>query len=356
MERSILMENDYLRIDDHKLMFHPKRVVDWLDDDNIYPIYMEISPSGKCIHRCVFCSVDFMGYKGENIEKETLLNFTDDMSINSLKSVMLGGEGEPLIHPDISEITEHIKKSGIDVALTTNGVLFDEKKIGECLPYFSWVKISLDAGSREIYSKVHGCKPKDFDTVVSNISKAVEFKDKYKLNCVIGIQYLLIPENIDEVYDSAVIAKKLGVDYFVVKPYTSHPKSGNHIDIDYKKHKLDIGNLSDSGFSAFVRTATMNKQDTIKPYNECLGYSFWSYLSSSGDVYPCNAVLGDKNYSYGNIYESPAREIYNGYQRYDVEYLMKQVDVDNCRRLCRLDAINCYLWELKHPKPHVNFI
>ena len=38
---------DAYRIDDHKLMFHVHRVAKWLDGDLVYPIYVEISPSGR---------------------------------------------------------------------------------------------------------------------------------------------------------------------------------------------------------------------------------------------------------------------------------------------------------------------
>ena len=49
---------DKYKIDDHKLMFHIKRVNDWQEGKNIYPIYAEVSPSGACNHRCTFCGVD----------------------------------------------------------------------------------------------------------------------------------------------------------------------------------------------------------------------------------------------------------------------------------------------------------
>ena len=57
------MKADKYKIDSHKLMYHVHRVSDWISHENIYPIYVEISPTGTCNHRCIFCSVDFMGYQ-----------------------------------------------------------------------------------------------------------------------------------------------------------------------------------------------------------------------------------------------------------------------------------------------------
>ncbi len=54
---------DKYKIDSHKLIYHIPRVNDWLDGKTIYPLYMEISPSGACNHRCTFCGLDFMEYQ-----------------------------------------------------------------------------------------------------------------------------------------------------------------------------------------------------------------------------------------------------------------------------------------------------
>lgn len=53
---------DKIRMDSHKLIYHPEQVAKWLRGENIYPIEVEISPSGACNHRCVFCAVDYVGY------------------------------------------------------------------------------------------------------------------------------------------------------------------------------------------------------------------------------------------------------------------------------------------------------
>ena len=40
---------DNIRMDSHKLIYHPEAVARWLKGENIYPIEIEISPSGAVI-------------------------------------------------------------------------------------------------------------------------------------------------------------------------------------------------------------------------------------------------------------------------------------------------------------------
>ena len=67
------------RLDSHKLIYHPERVAKWLAGDNIYPIEVEISPSGSCNHRCVFCALDYLGYQPNFLKKDTILRAIYEM-------------------------------------------------------------------------------------------------------------------------------------------------------------------------------------------------------------------------------------------------------------------------------------
>lgn len=93
-----------------------------------------------------------------------------------------------------------------------------------------------------------------------------------------------------------------------------------------------------------------------KPYRRCLGLPFWMYIDSYGDVYPCSTFLGQKEYCMGNICHQSLSQIWNGKQREKIMRKLGRMDARKCRELCRLDEINIYLWNLKHPPPHINFI
>ena len=45
---------DKIRMDSHKLIYHPERVAAWKRGENIYPIELEIGLTNACNHRCIF--------------------------------------------------------------------------------------------------------------------------------------------------------------------------------------------------------------------------------------------------------------------------------------------------------------
>jgi len=162
-------------IDSHKLIFHPNEVSKWLKAKNseellkIYPIYVEFSPVGACNHRCVFCAFDYIGYKTVMWDSRIFKKRVFEMGKLGIKSMLIAGEGEPLFHKEIDLMAEYGKKAGIDVAFSTNFVFFDKRNGYSLIKHSKWIKVSINAGTRETYSKIHRTKPQDFDKVIDNI-------------------------------------------------------------------------------------------------------------------------------------------------------------------------------------------
>lgn len=353
---------DELRLDSHKLIFHPEAVSDWLKGKNIYPIFLDVSPTSACNHRCIFCGLDFAHGKAEFLGTDILKKTIKDLARGGTKSVMYAGEGEPLLHKDMAGIIMFTKKNGIDASLATNAVLMNEKFLEAALKYLTWIRISIDGGTPETYSMVHGCAEKDFEKSLANIETAVRIKKKNNLDVTVGTQFLLLNENKNDVCRLAGILKKIGVDYFSVKPYSKHPLSINNAarGLDYSKMiylEKKLEKFNSPRFRVIFRRHAMEKRFKVKPYKRCLGIPFWAYISASGDVYPCHTYLSLEKYSFGNLNKQSFPSIWNGAKRKKVmNYFNNKMDAAKCRELCRLDEINAYLWQLKHPHAHVNFI
>ncbi|MBI5641870.1 MAG: radical SAM protein [Deltaproteobacteria bacterium] len=354
---------DEYRIDSHKLIFHVERVNDWLNNGNIYPIYMEVSPVGACNHRCTYCALDYMEYQARSLDREILKTRLTEMGRLGLKSIMYAGEGEPFLHKHIAEIINHTKESGIDVAITSNGVLFTEKIMEASLKSITWIKVSINAATKETYAKIHRTKEEDFERVLDNISKAVKFRAANGLTSTIGMQLILLPENVNEAVLLAKKAKEIGADYLVIKSYSQHLKSHTrqYEDFKYRDHlhlNDELQKISDNRFKVIFRSNAMRKlEEKGRNYTHCLALPFWSYIDSGGGVWACSAFLNDDRFLLGNINENTFEEIWKGEKRKRVmEFVSRELDTNECRKNCRMDEVNRYLWELKNPSLHVNFI
>lgn len=352
-----------LRIDSHKLIFHPRRVAEWLDGNNIYPVYMEISPSGACNHRCTFCALDYMGYRRRFLDADILSERLAELGSLGVAGIMYGGEGEPLLHRDIARIIELTKSVGIDVAMSTNGVYLGPGLAQQIIPHMSWIKVSINAGSPEVYASIHRTKPDDFHTVIDNLKYAASFIKENNLSCTLGAQIILLPENAGEIESLAERLKNAGVHYLVVKPYSQHLKSHTrrYADTDYTSFlELDekLKRFNDSSFSVIFRLNTIKKlQQAERGYDRCRALPFWSYIDSDGNVWACSTHIGDDRFLCGNIHAQTFEHIWASEKRCTLtNYVANELNPETCRINCRMDEINRYLSELTTPSGHVNFI
>lgn len=341
--------NDTFRIDSTKIQFHPKRVGEWVElkdawetAKSLYPLYIEIAPIGACNHRCTFCAVDYIGYKSIQLDANLLVERIREMAELGVKSVMLAGEGEPLLHKKINDIVKQTSPL-MDIAFTTNGVLLNKlEAMNEC----KWVKVSLNAGTRETYSKVHRTKPEDFDRVIENLRGAV----KRKGSCTLGIQMVLLPENQHEIETIKAIGYDIGVDYVVIKPYSQHKYS---ITREYENFQPQAP--QDDGKLVVRRESIETKEIG---YDKCQATPYWwAYVMASGEVYSCSAYLLDPRFRLGNIKAQTFQEIWQSEERRkNWQFVREELDIHECRLNCRMDKANLYLTDLVKGVPHQSFI
>jgi MoaA/NifB/PqqE/SkfB family radical SAM enzyme len=354
---------DRYRIDGHKLIHHLLRVAAWQRGEIVYPIYAEVSPSGSCNHRCLFCALDYLEYRTRFLDAAVMAERFAEMAGLGLKSVLFGGEGEPLLNPGFARMAASGRAAGLDLALTTNGVLWRGELQEATLGLLQWVKVSFNAATRETYAAVHRARPEDFDAVVANLEAAVRLRETTGAPCTLGAQILLLPENRAEIAAAAGLCRDIGLDYLVVKPYSQHrfSRTERYREIRYAEYLADV---EAAAACATDRCSVIARRDTMRawdeggrPYARCLALPFWTYVDAGGGVWGCSAWLGDERFHYGNVLEQGFREIWEGERRRaSLAFVGSDLDVRECRLNCRMDKINRFLWEVRHPPEHVNFI
>ncbi len=352
--------SDKIRIDSHKLIYHPDVVSRWKNGENIYPIELEIGLTNACNHRCVFCAVDYTGYKSTMLDENMLLDNLMQISRKGVKSIIYAGEGEPLIHKAATEIINKTKALGIDTAMSTNGVLLTPEISRECLKSLTWVRFSTAGINNDTYNKIQRGKDGDLQKVLNNMQEAVRVRKEQNASTTIGVQLLLLPDNKDEIVQMGKELRKIGVDYFTIKPFSQHPQSEQILQVDYHEMldlEQEVKELQTEFFKVYFRAHSMQKLECKRDYKQCLALPFMVYIDAKGNLWPCIVFMGKEDFAYGNLNHESFVQIWEGERRKKiVDYFMHMDLEKNCRELCRLDEMNKYLDELTHPGEHVNFI
>jgi cyclic pyranopterin phosphate synthase len=351
---------DDFNIDSHKMHLHPHRVAEWLDADTwekakkVYPIYWEITTQGACNHRCTFCSVDAIGYKPQEMPETLLAIRMAEAKRLGIKSVMFAGTGEPLLHKGINHIVEEATTLGLDVAFTTNGVLLDKLM---SLDLCTWVKVSLNAGSKESYAKIHRTKESDWDRGWDNLRLAARRKGK----CTLGVQAVVLPENVHDMRTLAGLCEQVGVDYLVLKPFSqgTFMLGKQYIGLRYDRWAGELESVkeySTDTFKVIYRHDSMRQESEAHHYDRCRATPFfWVYSMADGRVFTCSAHLMDERFCIGNLNEQTFQEIWEGEKRRENWEMMKKFDIKNCRKNCRMNASNIYLQQFTTMQ-HKNYI
>jgi radical SAM protein with 4Fe4S-binding SPASM domain len=358
------MSNNF-HMDGHKLFWHLDRVSAWQAGELIAPIYVEISPVSYCNHNCVFCGIDFARSERQSLDTELLCQRLVEMGQLGVKSVMFAGEGEPLLHRDLAKMVSCAKCAGIDVSITTNGSAANYELWEQLLPDLSWLRFSMDAGSSQIYSKVHQVSGEMFDKTISNIRDALSVRQQLGLDTTIGVQYLILPENLEDLSAAISVYSGLGVDYISFKPYSEHPQMLNKSGLIYTQEMLEkVETLIDASQPGLKTKLIYRKASAevyrsgVKSFSQCGALPFWGYISSQGNFYTCSVFLNDERFCVGNIKDEDMKAILFGKRRQrSVTYGATELNVgDICRTNCRMARINEFLEFLNNRPDHLNFI
>ena len=186
------------------------------------PLYVRIKPTNSCNHRCFYCSYgnpearrDHVAelraqfHPQDQLDLEIMMNLIRDLGEMKVKAVTFSGGGEPLVYPHIEEAMQSVLDHRIDLSVITNGTFLCDKK-ADILRNAKWVRISMDSCRAGNYARIRGIKEEIFHKIAENIKSFARKKNK---DCELGINFVITPDNADEIYDMAAFAKDLSVNH-----------------------------------------------------------------------------------------------------------------------------------------------
>ena len=200
-----------------KILSHLDKVRSWLDGKDNTLITAEIDMTNNCNSNCPYCI-------GGRVNQASLTLKEAQSYISQLKQLGVGGliftgGGEPTLNPAIPEAVKYAHKAGLDVGFITNGIVITDEMTKVLLKNCVWCRISLDAGTQEMYQRTHGQGKEFFEKVLENTKKLVMMKKKLGSNCTVGVGYLTGKDTIKGMEDFVRLVSKLGVDYAQFRPF-----------------------------------------------------------------------------------------------------------------------------------------
>ena len=167
VELKLVEDQDFDTISDWKLFL--KEVI--LERRKQYPGYLEIEPTSNCNYNCSFCPHRHLKRKSGFLEVDRFKSIIDE-SADYISFLNLSGYGEPLLHPEITQMIGYTKKKNVNrVCLETGGDGLTVEK----------VKGLIDVGLDIIVINMNACceAKLDVDELIFGI---VEIKEQSKRN------------------------------------------------------------------------------------------------------------------------------------------------------------------------------
>ena len=300
-EAGVKTREGSLVLDSHKLSYHYDRVAAWASGERIAPISVDMALSRACGAMCSFCYAMVQEPQERAVIKTAqALNLLDDFAEIGVKGVSLISDGESTLSKAYVPFIQHAAQIGIDVGNATNGWEWEPEKIDQVLPFLTWVRFTVAAGTPVAYAKIMFKGPEHtqvFDRAMKHIRYAVDLKRRLGLKVTLGIQMVLMPEFKDEILPFAKLAVDLGVDYGVIK-HCSDDETGT-LGVDYSKYGEMYSVLEQAeGLSNDV-TKIIVKWEKIKDqgkssYKRFYGPQFLLQISGSGLVAPSGMFFNAK--------------------------------------------------------------
>ena len=336
-----------------------ERFDEYLADKKSRPWVIELDPTTACNLACHGCiSANLLNQGG--FERERIKDLAKEFKEIGVKAVVLIGGGEPMAHPEFGTIVDYFHENDIHVGVTSNGTLID-KYYNSLVNHTKWVRISVDAGSEEVFQKYrpHISGKSQFKKVIDGMYKLCKNK-KGK----VGYSYLILEKqdkdgkhlesNAPDILNAAKIAKDMGCDYFEVKPSFDlfHYLNDTQNVASVVREQLEkCQDLIDENFkiiSPYTLDRTLDgEKKQIKEYSRCLTAEMRTVLSPSG-AYVCPYHRGNKNLQIGDPNTQSLKEIWYGKTR---QQIMKELDPrKHCQFHCIRHSTNQLLEDISQGK------
>jgi MoaA/NifB/PqqE/SkfB family radical SAM enzyme len=280
-DRALILAQNYDRI--MNSVFEPK-----LHSDLKQLEINEIEINKNCNLDCVMCNTSLSERPQRNMELELFENVVMTTKSLGQRRVALHTIGEPLMNPLLEDYFKILRKQGMKVFLSSNGLLL-HKRLELLFNYSDIIdelRLSIDGATKETYEKIR--KPGKFDRLIENLEHLHrENGEKKRLGKVTIASIVSSDVKSELAYHLSFYSRYVGI---------------RNIDMNL------VSGLSPDN-SYFLENSILKKH--IQPWHPCdqLFSSIMHVLNDGRTTACCRDYNGDL--VYGNIRQNTPSELIN---------------------------------------------
>jgi sulfatase maturation enzyme AslB (radical SAM superfamily) len=310
-----------------KLMSH-KHFTKYFEGKTIYPINVEISPSGVCNAKCENCFYrqndnELPGFDKYYFKEDRMFELLREFKKLKIKSISWTGGGEPTLHPSFHKFVEWANKNKIEQGLFTNAL----KPIDYDPTLFEWIRVTKTNYSfnEEVLRSLRKCKTLGLCLNYSKNDNEEIIKEAIRIAEILEESKQYSEDSTYVQVRPALIIK--GKTYENEVPKISHP----------------LLQITDYKFLGITSERT---------YTKCEAFHFAPFIWQDGDVDVCGYHRKNPYFRLGNLYD----EGESGKFKFIMKYAQKAVDViDTCQVCCKLNEMNTVMNIRKNVIKDINF-
>lgn len=356
---------------DLKAAWHSDRIEQIRETGLICPTHVQLILSDLCNQDCHFCSYRMSnGFSSEqfvihgedgsiNHNPNRMIPFEKaqeillDLSKAGVRAVQFTGGGEPTVHPHHLELFRMCLDLGMEAALVTNGIIL-RKGWETVLPKMSWIRVSVDAGSPEVYGRVRNVPAAMFEKALSNM-KEVGHAIK-GTPCLFGAGYVVTAENWRDIQRGVALLRDTGVAY--VRMSAMFSREFDHyyegIDAEIRKEIQRAKDLETDSFKVVdLYSDRISDMEQHAPDYDFCGYQqFNVYIGGNLKVYRCCNTAYTLHGEVGDLSKQTFADWLKSQQRRD-SYL--NFNARSCE-VCQFNNKNRVINYMVGQPTHVNFV
>ena len=360
-----------------KAIYHTERIKLLQEKKPIIPTEIQVDLEAYCNDNCKFCSYrKDDGYNNEmlklingkpskdnkpigqpntdsRIPDDIVLDIPRQMVEAGIPAIEITGGGESFLHPKITEFIRLLGEAGRDIGIVTNGSLFNDERIDLIKKYATWIRISMDSSNGTTHKLIHGTPNTDFDRRLNWIKKLVDNKRE---DLIVGISFIITPENYDDVENSARLYASINVNH--IRFSWMFDKEG-HAGLSQKQIDDVIilikslqEELDTEKFKIFNEANRIQLYTAKNDFKTCHFQRFVMAIGADSGCYPCCIMKYNKEYQYGNLKNNTLKEIVESMNTHE---FMTNLNPERCYP-CWLSDRNKSIDKAVTKPTHYNFI